>query len=453
MEMNEEKLATLEQKALTRIPAAMRQSWTSIAFIWIGTMICIPMLMVGGILAGMMTLSGIIIAAAVGFAICAIVMCFGGMQGTDLGLPSTMCSTKAFGDRGSSYVNSVVVLIAQLGWFGVQTAVCAAAFRGLMMHVGVDFPFAAACVIWGIVMLISAVYGFKILKILNYITVPILLAMCIYGIVYSVNTAGWGFIAGFAPPPEATLPMAAAISLVIGLFAVGTVINADFTRYSKSRTATSMATLIGVVPAAVVMIFAGSIMARGTGKYDISEIFADIGVPAVGMIVLIIATTTTNMSNAYTAALAAMKVFSLKDKKRPIVTTVCGVIGIILAVAGLADGLTAFVTVLGALVPPIAGVVLADYWIVCKGKPSNWNPVRGINWCGIIAWAVGGIFAMLFNSFINQPLAVVGNYFSPALAGILIACGAYVLVHKLLGKTALGGKGPITVDEVEARLK
>jgi len=449
--MEGERLANLEQKALSRIPDSMRQSWQAIAFIWIGTMICIPMLMVGGILAGAMSLAGIITATAIGFLICAIVMVFGGMQGTDLGLPSTMCATKAFGDRGSSFVTSLVVFIAQLGWFGVQTAVCALAFSGLMAHVGVEgFPFWASCVIWGVVMLFTAVYGFKFMKILNYIAVPLLLIMCIYGIVYSVNTVGWEAVSG----GENLMPMSAAISLIIGLFAVGTVINADFTRYSKSRKATGMATLLGVVPAAIVMIFAGAIMARGTGEYDISAIFANIGIPAVGMIALILATWTTNTSNAYTAALALMKVLSLADKKRPIVTMICGAAGIIIAIAGLADGLTVFVTILGSFVPPIAGAVLADYWIVGRGKPGNWHPIKGVNFCGIVSWAVGGVLALLFGTTIpTQPLSAVGNYFSPALAGILIACGLYVLLNAVAGKGAFGGKGEISIEEMEARLK
>lgn len=437
-----ERLGNVEQKALSRIPEAMRQSWTSIAFIWIGTMICIPMLMVGGLLAGMMTLSGIIIAAAVGFAICAIIMVFGGMQGTDLGVPSAMCATKAFGDRGSSFVTSLVVFIAQLGWFGVQTATCAVAFSALMSYVGVaNFPFWLSCVIWGIVMLFTAVYGFKFMKILNYIAVPALLIMCVYGIIYSINTAGWDAIAGFIPPAESTMPMAAAISMVIGLFAVGTVINADFTRYARNRKATAMATLLGVIPAAVVMIFAGSVMARATQQYDISLIFADLGVPVIGMLVLILATWTTNTSNAYTAALAAMKVFSLKDSKRPIVTMICGAIGIIIAIAGLADALTAFITILGALVPPVAGVVLADYWIVGRGKASNWHPVRGVNWCGIIAWVAGSVVALFF------------SFFSAALDGIIVSCVVYFILYTLLKNTKLAGLGAMTVDQVEERLR
>ena len=38
-----------EDKGLSQIQPNEKRSWWSIAFIWVGTMICIPMLMVGGI--------------------------------------------------------------------------------------------------------------------------------------------------------------------------------------------------------------------------------------------------------------------------------------------------------------------------------------------------------------------------------------------------------------------
>ena len=39
-----------EKYALEAVPKESRQSWPSIALIWIGTMICVPALMMGGAL-------------------------------------------------------------------------------------------------------------------------------------------------------------------------------------------------------------------------------------------------------------------------------------------------------------------------------------------------------------------------------------------------------------------
>ena len=207
--------STMERKALSRVPENQRQSWYSIAFIWIGTMICIPMLMVGGLLSASMTFGNVLLACAIGFAICSALMIMVGMQGTDLGLPSSMCGTKAFGDRGSSYLLSVSIFIGQMGWFGIQTATCASAFVTLMNYWGISFPFWLSCLIWGCVMLVTAVYGFKLMKWLNYIAVPALIAMCVYGMFHSISVTGWNNIISIKPDPSNMLGMASAISTVI----------------------------------------------------------------------------------------------------------------------------------------------------------------------------------------------------------------------------------------------
>ncbi|MEA4846885.1 MAG: cytosine permease, partial [Clostridiaceae bacterium] len=360
--METKKSDNMERKALSQVSESERQSWTSIAFIWIGTMICIPMLMVGGMFSAAMTLANVALAAFIGFAICSFIMVLTGIQGTDLGLPCTMCATKAFGDRGSSFLMSVVILIAQLGWFGVQTATCATAFNTLLGYWNITFPFWLSCVIWGGVMLFTAVYGFKFMKILNYIAVPALVILCCYGAIYAINTKGFNNLASYVP--EASMPLSSAISIVIGLFAVGTVINADYSRYAKSRIDTAKATVFGVLPAAVLMIVIGAVMALSAGNYDITAVFASLGMPVISMLVLILATWTTNTGNAYTAGLAAMKVFSFKDEIRPTVTLICGAIGTFVAIAGLATVLQSFISILSSLVPPIAGIMIADYWLL-----------------------------------------------------------------------------------------
>ena len=145
-----------------------------------------------------------------------------------------------------------------------------------------------------------------------------------------------------------------------------------------------------------------------------AAMFAGLGLPIVAMLVLILATWTTNTGNAYMSGLAACKMFSIKDSKRPLVTMICGVLGVLMAIAGLADFLNTYISILGAVVPPIMGVVICDYWVICKAKTENWSPVRGINWIGIIAWVIGGGFALL------ETLGVV-TVFSSALDGVIIA--------------------------------
>ena len=187
-------------------------------------------------------------------------------------------------------------------------------------------------------------------------------------------------------------------------------------------------------------------MAIGTGNYDVTSMFAGLGLPFIAMLVLILATWTTNTGNAYMSGLAACKMFSIKDKYRPQVTMAVGVLGIALAIMGLADALNTYITILGAVVPPIMGIVICDYWVFCKGKKENWAPRRGINWAGIIAWVLGGGVAIL------ETIPVI-TIFSPALDGVIISFVSYLILYKLMDKTSLVGQGDMTIEEATAAAK
>ncbi|MDO4544550.1 MAG: cytosine permease [Bacillota bacterium] len=431
-------------KGISQVLAEEKRSWTSIAFIWAGTMVCIPMLMVGGIFAGALTVPSILFATVAGFAVCCLLMVLAGIIGSDLGLNATMTSTKAFGMTGANFSMALVIFIAETGWFAVQTATCAMAFNTLMEMVGVTFPFWLSCTIWGVIMFITAVYGVKWMSVLNYIAFPLLIILCLYGAGHSISVAGWDQITNTVTENAMALP--AAVSTVIGLFALGATCNSDYTRYCKGRGDVVKATVLGVLPAAVIMIMVGAIMALGTGNYDITGIFAGLGLPVVAMLVLVLATWTTNTGNAYMSGLALCKMFSIKDKHRPAATMFVGVLGIIFAIMGLADVLNTYISIIGGVVPPIMGIIIADYWVICKGKKENWAPVKGINWIGIIAWICGGGFGLI------ETLGII-TVFSAALDGVIIAFVVYVVLYKLAGKTKMAGQEQLTIEEATKMAK
>lgn len=445
----EENKSTLQEssrqdKGMSQILPTERRSWASVAFIWIGTMICIPMLMVGGIFAGALTVDSIFWATFLGFSICCALMVLGGIIGCDLGLNATMTSTRAFGLTGSNFTMALAVFIAETGWFGVQTATCATAFNTLMALVGISFPFWLSCAIWGVVMFITAVYGVKWMSVLNYIAVPLLVILCAYGGMHSIQTAGWNAISSTVTENAMGLP--AAISTVIGLFALGATCNSDYTRYCRSRGDVVKATVLGVLPAAVLMIMVGAVMALGTGNFDVTSMFAGLGLPLVAMLVLILATWTTNTGNAYMSGLALCKMFSIKDRDRPKATMGVGVLGTVIAIAGLAGALESFINIVGATVPPIMGIVIADYWVICRGKAENWKPQRGVNWAGIIAWICGGGFALC------ETLGLF-SVFSAALDGVIIAFLAYIVLYLALRNSSLVGQGEMSIEEATAKAK
>ena len=431
------------------IKAEQRQSWTSIAMVWAGGMICVPCLMVGGVLAsGGLSISQIVISILIGYALICAYMIFIGMQACDTGLPVSVMAEGALGKQGSRYIISTILTIACIGWFGIQSATCGSAFASMIASMkgqeAASSSMVVICtIVWGIIMLITACAGFKGLKWLNYIAVPLLVIVCIYGIVAAfTQNNGAATIAGYAPSQSAGLVFG--ISMTVASFALGGVISADYCRFAKNRGDVIKSSLVGVIPAGLFMLLTGAVMSIVTGQYDISAILASLGVPVVGLIALVLATWTTNVTNAYSGGLALSNLLGFDESKFKITTGIAGAVGTLLAAFGLLNAFQGFLSLMSGLIPPLAGVIIAHYWIICKGKRENFKSSGNFSAIGLISYAVGAILACITGgTFANFPGLVEAApflnkpFFVGPVNGIVVSLVLYVILAKLIysGKT------------------
>lgn len=363
-----------------KIDESQRQSWLSIAAVWAGGMICVPCLMIGGVLAGGgLSLGQIVLSILIGYGlICAYMICIG-MQACDTGLPVSVMASGALGEKGARYIISTLLAIACVGWFGIQSATCGSA------------------------------------------------------------------IANYAP--ENSSGMVFGISMVVASFALGGVISADYCRFAKSRADVVKSSLVGVIPAGLFMLLTGALMSVVTDQYDISAILASLGVPFVGLVALVLATWTTNVTNAYSGGLALSNLLGFDESKFKVTTGVAGAIGTLLAAFGLLNAFQGFLSLMSALIPPLAGVLIASYWIVGKGKRENFSPRPGFSAVGVISFAVGAVFACITGGtfasfpglvealpFLNWP------FFVGPVNGIVVSLVLYVGLAKLTSAKPMPAK-------------
>jgi len=425
------------------IKAEQRQSWTSIAMVWAGGMICVPCLMVGGVLAsGGLSIGQIVISILIGYGLICAYMIFIGMQACDTGLPVSVMAEGALGKQGSRYIISTILTIACIGWFGIQSATCGSAFASMIASMrgqeAASGSMVIVCtIVWGIIMLITACAGFKGLKWLNYIAVPLLVIVCIYGIAAAFTQSnGAAAIANYAP--EQSAGMVFGISMTVASFALGGVISADYCRFAKNRGDVVKSSLVGVIPAGLFMLLTGAVMSIVTGQYDISAILASLGVPIVGLIALVLATWTTNVTNAYSGGLALSNLLGFDESKFKITTGIAGAVGTLLAAFGLLNAFQGFLSLMSGLIPPLAGVIIAHYWIICKGKRENFKIRGSFSAVGLISYAAGAMVACITGgTFANFPGLVEAApflnkpFFVGPVNGIVVSLVLYVLLAKL----------------------
>lgn len=237
--------------------------------------------------------------------------------------------------------------------------------------------------------------------------------MLIWGVIAALMRGAAAAVTVYQPPM--VLGWTYGITLAVAGFASGAVTCGDYTRYGKNRKDTILSCVVGVLPAGIGALVIGGFLAVAMGNFDLSVVFSSFGFPIIGMLVLILATWTTNTGNAYISGIAICNMFKLKDGRRPVVTLIAGAAGTALALLGIADVFAGFLNIIAALVPAVAGVAIADYWIMGKGRADLWEPFEGVNWIGVVSWLAGAAVAKW------------GTFFVPTLMGIVVAIVVYCL--------------------------
>lgn len=435
--------AFMEQKNTGfEIKADQRQSWTSIAMVWAGGMICVPCLMIGGVLVGGgLSFAQIVASILLGYGMICAYMIFIGMQACDTGLPVSVMASGALGEKGARYIISTILAIACVGWFGIQSAVCGSAFASMgASMLGYESASATAVticsIVWGAIMLLTACLGFNGLKWLNYIAVPALVIVCLYGIIASmVQNDGGAVLAAYNPQVSSGLVFG--MSMVVASFALGGLISADYCRFAKSRGDVVKSSIIGVIPAGLFMLLTGGVMSVVTGQYDISAILVSLGVPFFGLLALVLATWTTNVTNAYSGGLALSNLLGFDESKFKHTTGIAGGIGTLLAAFGVLGKFEAFLNLMSALLPPLAGVIIANYWIIGRGKKAAFKIQDGVFMPGLIAYLVGAFVACLTGgTFASIPGLTWLNapFFVGPVNGIIVSLILYPILTKVTKK-------------------
>lgn len=409
------------------------QTWQSLAFIWIGSMISVPGLLLGGTLIAGMSFWKAILTALVGYGVIVIGMIFQGIQSSDLRKPTVQVASQVFGEQGAKKIIAIILAISCLGWFGLQANVAGVAFSQFLALYDIAFPVWVSSLFWGIVMLLSAIFGIKLLSWLNYIAVPFLLVVILYAITVSMTGGGWTAIVNYQP--ETHMPFLTGVSVTIGSFALGAIIAGDYSQYVRKRSGVAKASIIGVLPAGILMIAAGAVFGVTSDTADIISVFTQLGFPIIGVIAMLLATWTTNAVNAFSGGIAIVNVFNVPKEKQTIAVAAAGGMGTILAAIGILDYFVPIMNVLSAMIPPVAGVMIASYWIIQKGNPASWYETPKINWLGVISWFIGAAVAALpviLEFFPNAP-----KLLNQPLIGVVISFVIYYAGYQFIEKKAV----------------
>lgn len=368
----------------TAVPQEQRKSYMSLTIIWTGYVFVITSMMTGGGLAMGLDFTQILIVSLLGNIFLGIIATLVSIISSKNGLTFALITKYSFGVNGSR-IASFFVPAVNLGWYIIQAATYGH-FIALIFKFG-TIGESICMILSAVVMGIFAFRGIKAITVLGYVSIPSIIFLSIATSVRAVGIAG-GMENILAYEPSAPMAIGTGITAVIGTWVLSaSTCIADIMRYARTTKEAVLSALTGLVLGNTMMIVCGALATIALNNSDLTEVLLSMGLLIPSIILMTTNIFTTNAANLYSNSLNLANSFNVGRKKMIVI-----VIGIA-AIATLTrpyqiGALFGFLDALGNIVPPLAGIIIADYFVVHKGdfeplhtvKFKKWNAPAFLTW-------------------------------------------------------------------------
>jgi NCS1 family nucleobase:cation symporter-1 len=423
---------SLYNEDLAPIPQA-RRSWGvyNYASLWVAMSVCIPTYMLAsGLIAGGMSWRQAIATILLGNLIVLIPMLLNAHAGAKYGIPFPVLVRASFGVRGANLPAVLRALVA-CGWFGIQTWIGGQAIYSMLK---ILWPAAAASpagvwsgtwicffAFWGLN--IAVIWrGIETIKVLEGIGAPFMLGIGLLLLWWITGKAGGmgpvlsapskfhttaGFIRFFIP----------SLTGMVGFWATVALNIPDFTRYAKSQKAQMWGQALGLPAAMTLYSFIGvavtsaSVVLFGEAIWDPVALLGRFHQPVVAFIALVALLIATLNTNVAANVVSPSNDFSNLNPRLISFRTgglITGVMGILMMPWKLMSDFSSYIfgwlVGYSGLLGPIAGVMIADYFVVRHSRLKVDDLYRrggvyeydgGVNWRAVVALVAGVVVALL----------------------------------------------------------
>lgn len=398
-----------EDFELEQIPKTKRKTVIAIAFVLGGMALNSTEVVSGGVITIPLGLEMGILALAIGTFLDAALAFSLSFPAARYGVTFSLQTRYAFGTIGTK-VPSFLMTVVLLGWLG--------SLIGLLANGIVDiFPglnWYVVAIVGGLIMVVVSCIGVKGLQVFGYIAVPIVLITGVFGI-YKVANSVPEFIEA---NPDASFMMG--VSQAFAAAVTAGLVYTDVSRYGKTPFRGAVGAFIGAFCGLMFCRLVGSVTAAATGHSDYILSFTALGLGIPAFLFLVFNLTSSIDTQLYSVGLGFANVFNYSRVK---LTIISGIIGIIITLSGMVNFWETWLNVLGIVIPPLGGIMLASYYVVCKVGYCALEDIKcKINWFAIIAWVVGIICSIVVD-------------FCPALQGLIGSFIAYSIIMAILKHT------------------
>ncbi|MFE9958971.1 purine-cytosine permease family protein [Micromonospora sp. NPDC005299] len=418
---------TMEDHALEAVPRSQRKPLLQLIMVQVGWNISVSSFLVGGVIGAGTTFGEGMAAIAIGNLVLAVVASLIGIIGFRTGLTSYLASRAVFGTSGSVLV-SIVLGIVAMGFIGVLMDT----WGGAVNHLIPAIPSSAFVIAFALAILTTAIFGFKGLHRFSAIAVPVQVAIGLFALVRIGNLDG-GFGEVFAAQPAKAIGFPAAVSFVVATWVTGAALVSDVQRYALRARDVIISCFLSFVIGVGIFETIATVSAMKVGQSNFVVVMQGLGLLAPAAVLLFLALWNTADNNIYSASLAFTSASNLLKLRltKPVWTVVAVVIAVGIAFLGLADQFGEFLGVVGVVVPPFAGLLIAHFWVLHRRDDARvLQNVPAVRWEAAACWIAAALIAW-YGEFL------LANAIEGLVAGFVL----YTLVG-LVSRRIRGGTRP-----------
>lgn len=428
-----------EDHPLERVPDDERVNWLGPALQRFGTLASFGQFLMAGVIGMAMGFREAMLAYTIGSVLLFAVTIGFGFAGQREGLTTAVLVRWAgFGRWGSVFVG-LALTMSLAGWFAVQNELFA-------QNMHTIFPGIEP---WNLALLAGAgvtfvvVMGFHWMNAIAWIFAPLYAALLLWSTVRVLGGHDLGSLLD-QPPHGTPMSLATGATIVTGGFIVGAVMTPDTARYSRGRPAVVGQSMVGVVFTQYFVGVLGVLVSQAVNMADYGQMVALLTSwsALAGALMLMVSVVQVNNWNLYSSSVGIVgAIDSFADEKfdRPLSAMALAAVGTVMSARGFASHFEGFLAELGVLFPPIAAIVLADYYVLRTwrdvldaSRERGELPAEAPNFvpAGAIAWVLG--YAVSSQHLLGRTL----DFGVPAFNAFLVAFVVYVVC----GRFGLAGR-------------
>jgi NCS1 family nucleobase:cation symporter-1 len=338
--------------------------------------------------------------------------------GPRYGVPSVIAARAALGIRGAGLV-ALVLYTTNFAWIAVNNVIAASACAQIA---GGPDSRRAWAVGLGVLSTLIVAGGPRLVARADRLAVPLL---ALVGAGLTVTCLRMPSAVMWAPG-NGSLSWLGGLDIVVGYQVSWVLMFADYSRYTPSGKRAGVAVFLGLALTSLWLMPLGVIASRAAASSDPGMMLQALQLGISGAVLMTVATVTTNFVNIYMSSLALRSLVPRVGAQATVWSTGLIAAGLSLFSGAWLDRYASFMMVLGGVLVPVGGILLARFYLVraAVGTESLYDPAgefgrhRGFDVAGLTAWACGGAAYYLARSYGGT---------LPALA---VAVGVYLLMKR-----------------------